>query len=69
MLLKGSSQGYFRIEDNVSAYNLQFIHAREGGWNGQGVPCDFYFITGIVTLYQTECVSVAGGDEVERISL
>ena len=52
-----------------SAYNLQLVHTREGSGNGEGVSCDFYFITDVVTLHQSKLTSVAWGDEVERISL
>lgn len=52
-----------------SAYDLQLVHAREGGWDNQYVSCDFYFITDVVTLHQSKLTSVAWGDEVERISL
>lgn len=50
-----------------SAYNLQLVHTREGSGNGEGVSCDFYFITDVAPLYQSERTSVTGSDEVEHV--
>lgn len=50
-----------------SAYDLQLVHAREGGWDNQYVSCDFYFITDVAPLYQSERTSVTGSDEVEHV--